>query len=32
MAGKTANTALQTAMQGGKVSDKAAQGALGNAV
>ena len=30
MAGKTANTALQTAMQGGKVSDKAAQGALGN--
>jgi hypothetical protein len=32
MAGKTANTALQTAMQGGKVSDKAAQGALGKAV
>ena len=32
MAGKTASTALQTAMQGGKVSDKAAQGALGNAV
>jgi hypothetical protein len=32
MAGKTANTALQTAMQGGKVSDKAAQSALGKAV
>ncbi|HMV70174.1 MAG TPA: hypothetical protein PKA64_25255 [Myxococcota bacterium] len=32
MAGKTASTALQTAMQGGKVSDKAAQGALGSAV
>ena len=32
MAGKTANTALQTAMQGGKVSDKAAHSALGQAV
>jgi hypothetical protein len=32
MAGKTANTALQTAIQGGKVSDKAAQSALGKAV
>ena len=32
MAGKTASTALQTAIQGGKVSDKAAQSALGQAV
>jgi hypothetical protein len=32
MAGKTATTALQTAIQGGKVSDKAAQSALGHAV
>ena len=32
MAGKTGTTALQTAMQGGKVSDKAAKSALGNAV
>jgi hypothetical protein len=32
MAGKTASTALQTAMTGGKVSDKAAQSALGSAV
>lgn len=32
MAGKTGNSALQTAMQGGKVSDKAAQSALGSAV
>jgi hypothetical protein len=32
MAGKTANTALQTAIQGGKVSDKAAQSALSQAV
>jgi hypothetical protein len=32
MAGKTASTALQTAIQGGKVPEKAAQGALGQAV
>jgi hypothetical protein len=32
MAGKTATTALATAMQGGKVSDKAAQSALSQAV
>lgn len=32
MAGKTGTTALQTALQGGKVSDKAAQSALGKAV
>ena len=32
MAGKTGTTALQTAIQGGKVSDKAAQSALGDAV
>ena len=32
MAGKTTTTALSTAMQGGKVSDKAAQSALGQAV
>lgn len=32
MAGKTGTTALQTAIQGGKVSDKAAQSALGEAV
>lgn len=32
MAGKTGSTALQTAMQGGKVSDKAAQSALSQAV
>ena len=32
MAGKTGSTALQTAIQGGKVSDKAAQSALGDAV
>ena len=32
MAGKTASTALQTAITGGKVSDKAARGALGSAV
>lgn len=32
MAGKTASTALQTAITGGKVSDKAAQSALGSAV
>lgn len=32
MAGKTGSTALQTALQGGKVSDKSAQSALGDAV
>jgi hypothetical protein len=32
MAGKTGSTALQTAIQGGKVSDKAAQSALSQAV
>src|SRR5262245_4693777 len=32
MAGKTATTALQTAIQGGKVSDKAARSALDEAV
>lgn len=32
MAGKTGTTALQTAIQGGKVTDKAAQSALGEAV
>lgn len=32
MAGKTGSTALQTAIQGGKVSDKAARSALGEAV